>query len=285
MSGTYYSRRIAKMGCNSRGFTLIELLVVIAIIGLLAAILFPVFARARENARRVSCISNMKQIGLGMLQYAQDYDERYYGASRITSPPTPAVLIYPGVGWAGGIYTYIKSAQVFKCPNDSNDGIGTNVPVSYALNYYAASTTLAAHQYPALGILFSEISGTSVNVTDPQEAGSPVHSAIDNGQILLWADGTGNVQCCKIGAAVYHTRGAGVLDNLKGRMKDDDEPGPQPTRPRHFDGACYAYLDGHVKYVRPDAVRSFNYSSGPVPVGHPYITASDPTGAAYYSAE
>jgi prepilin-type N-terminal cleavage/methylation domain-containing protein len=59
-----------------RGFTLIELLVVIAIIAILAAILFPVFARARENARRASCSSNMKQIGLGFLQYTQDYDER-----------------------------------------------------------------------------------------------------------------------------------------------------------------------------------------------------------------
>ena len=60
-----------------RGFTLIELLVVIAIIAILAAILFPVFARARENARRSSCLSNMKQIGLGMMQYSQDNDERY----------------------------------------------------------------------------------------------------------------------------------------------------------------------------------------------------------------
>lgn len=64
---------------SKKGFTLIELLVVIAIIAILAAILFPVFARARENARRASCQSNLKQIGLGILQYAQDYDERYPG--------------------------------------------------------------------------------------------------------------------------------------------------------------------------------------------------------------
>lgn len=65
---------------QSRGFTLIELLVVIAIIAILAAILFPVFARARENARRTSCLSNLKQMGLGMMMYVQDYDETYpYG--------------------------------------------------------------------------------------------------------------------------------------------------------------------------------------------------------------
>ena len=166
-----------------------------------------------------------------------------------------------------------------------NNGSGANVPVSYAFNYYAASTALSVHEYPAMGILFSEISGTSINVTDPQESGSPAYSAIDNGQILLWADPTGYFQCCKMGATIYHTRGAGVLDHLKGRMDDSDEWGPQPTQPRHFNGANYAFMDGHAKWVRPQAVRSFNYSYGPVPPGHAYITASDSTGAAYYSGQ
>ena len=154
------------------GFTLIEILVVIAIIGILAAILFPAFARARENARRASCMSNMKQLGLGMLQYAQDYDERYYGATKAS---TPALLIslLPGIGWAGAMYPYVMSAQVYKCPNDTNPGTGMNVPVSYAMNKYGADTTFAAHQYPSMGILFSEISGSSVNVVNHREAGSP----------------------------------------------------------------------------------------------------------------
>src|SRR5215216_4432933 len=79
-----------------RGFTLIELLVVIAIIAILAAILFPVFARARENARRTSCLSNLKQLSLGIMQYTQDYDERLPQAMYDTketysgSEPTPA---------------------------------------------------------------------------------------------------------------------------------------------------------------------------------------------------
>ncbi len=98
------------------GFTLIELLVVIAIIGILAAILFPVFGRARENARRTSCLSNLKQIGLGLLQYTQDYDEQntrsWYGSSRASNATT-------SYKWMDAIYPYVKSEQVFNCPSHS----------------------------------------------------------------------------------------------------------------------------------------------------------------------
>ena len=95
-------------------FTLIELLVVIAIIAILAAILFPVFGRARENARRSSCQSNLKQIGLGILQYKQDYDERFplYGTAAAASPATVS-------GWAYTVQPYVKSEQIFQCPSDT----------------------------------------------------------------------------------------------------------------------------------------------------------------------
>ena len=89
-------------------FTLIELLVVIAIIAILAAILFPVFARARENARRSSCQSNLKQIALGFMQYTQDYDEKFPGSDwrqhklALTRPANP-------FGWADGLQPYLKS--------------------------------------------------------------------------------------------------------------------------------------------------------------------------------
>jgi len=96
------------------GFTLIELLVVIAIIAILAAILFPVFARARENARRASCQSNLKQIGLGVLMYAQDYDEKY-PFSDWWAPATPKPQ-----GWANRVQPYLKSIGVFGCPSDPN---------------------------------------------------------------------------------------------------------------------------------------------------------------------
>jgi prepilin-type N-terminal cleavage/methylation domain-containing protein/prepilin-type processing-associated H-X9-DG protein len=93
-----------------RGFTLIELLVVIAIIAILAAILFPVFAKAREKARQSSCLSNLKQLALGILQYAQDYDEMY--------PMTRVGTIYwcPVSGQPAGLLDpYIRNTQVFKC--------------------------------------------------------------------------------------------------------------------------------------------------------------------------
>ena len=138
------SRNNAK---QKHGFTLIELLVVIAIIAILAAILFPVFARARDNARRVSCMSNLKQIGLGFMQYAQDYDERYplpmwESASTYTSTvasgsghtfimqdpvdsgtPAGRYEFSPGsgfghyYGWMDFIFPYVKSVQIFTCPS------------------------------------------------------------------------------------------------------------------------------------------------------------------------
>ena len=108
------------MNCRRLAFTLVELLVVIAIIAILAAILFPVFARARENARRSSCQSNLKQIGLGLLQYIGDYDEKMprsaYGPGA-TAVAAPSDSIY--YKWMDAIYPYTKSAQIFNCPSDA----------------------------------------------------------------------------------------------------------------------------------------------------------------------
>ncbi len=96
-----------------RAFTLIELLVVIAIIAILAAILFPVFAQAREKARAASCVSNMKQIGLAALMYAQDYDEVFVGS--YTYPNTWGQC--PMLRWNDLIYPYMKNIQIFACPS------------------------------------------------------------------------------------------------------------------------------------------------------------------------
>ena len=104
-----------------KGFTLIELLVVIAIIALLASILFPVFARAREKARQASCGSNLKQIGLGLMQYVQDYDE----VLPLAMPRVSAGCVAQSGSWMDFIYPYVKSNDIFDCPdNAANSGVG-----------------------------------------------------------------------------------------------------------------------------------------------------------------
>jgi len=97
------------------GFTLIELLVVIAIIAILAAILFPVFARAREKARQTSCLSNQKQIALALLMYSQDVDERF---PAVYNDNVPAIGRYI---WADCIAPYVKNREIFSCPGGPND--------------------------------------------------------------------------------------------------------------------------------------------------------------------
>ena len=110
-------------GSRRDGFTLIELLVVVAIIAVLAAILFPVFARARENARRTSCLSNQKQIGLATLQYLQDYDERYM-----------VVDHHSDYAWFDPLQPYIKSEQIFRCPSMPPETLSPRPRTDYLMN-------------------------------------------------------------------------------------------------------------------------------------------------------
>src|SRR5436305_13565552 len=116
---------------RKRGFTLVELLVVIAIIAILSAILFPVFATARERARQVSCVSNERQLGLAFAQYTQDNDETF--PSGIENP-LPASEYWRGNGWSSEIYPYVKNTGVYKCPDDNGHTVGSAVPISYFMN-------------------------------------------------------------------------------------------------------------------------------------------------------
>lgn len=154
-----------------RGFTLIELLVVIAIIAILAAILFPVFARAREAARQSSCVSNLKQLGTSMLMYTQDYDEALPGAAPFNSasPYGHWVLAYNnGAGQnagqpgpfpvdQGALYPYVKNTQVYICPSDS---LGQTKRLSYTMNAACHFQKLAAAQTVSTTPLFVDESTT-----------------------------------------------------------------------------------------------------------------------------
>ena len=157
-----------------RGFTLIELLVVIAIIAILAAILFPVFAKAREKARQTSCTSNEKQLGLGFLQYTQDYDEQM---------PQPLVGGGPGGaysrGWAGAIYPYVRSVGVYKCPDDPNDTLSYSLNINASPSVSGQTGTTTNWTAPASTVMLFETSGDTT--TNPANATPETTSGIGNG--------------------------------------------------------------------------------------------------------
>ncbi|MCX7599849.1 MAG: DUF1559 domain-containing protein [Armatimonadetes bacterium] len=127
------------------GFTLIELLVVIAIIAILAAILFPVFARAREKARQTSCLSNVKQIALAMMMYAQDYDECYMVVDHVI-----------GYDWWMPLQAYVKNSQIFRCPSRQANP-ATEPATDYLLNgLFAHGSPMAMFDRPADQIVIAE---------------------------------------------------------------------------------------------------------------------------------
>ncbi len=166
------ARPLARSG-RQGGFTLIELLVVIAIIAILAAILFPVFAQAREKARQTACLSNMKQIGLAIMMYAQDWDETMVPVDNYLGTNDPNFKF-----WAANIGPYIKNNQLFQCPSNPNKdlinfdflfGIQSYWFTSYALNWRMDSPlffqhvlTLAAVNTPAQKIQVGEVRAQNI---------------------------------------------------------------------------------------------------------------------------
>ena len=265
-----------------KGFTLIELLVVIAIIAILAAILFPVFAQAREKARAISCISNEKQMSLSWSMYTQDYDETVVPYSTGGGSFTIAFL------WPVVLQPYIKNFQVYKCP-DSAFAIGYTYNANMARSDgYANSTprALAGIQLPAVSPIFIDGNGIS----------GPTGAAYNNPNSLNWPYPYNQALAFFInGGATSSSRfindvaqaAMGVAPgwnsarqpNASNQGTGVDFPGATAAT-RHSSGANYAFADGHAKFMRaPDvtkpnnpALTGLNYMGdgqvGPAPNGN-----------------
>jgi len=204
-------------------FTVIELLIVIAIIAILAALLLPVFQKVRTRAYRAQCSSNLRQIGLGMVLYAQDNEEKLM-PGHLLSAPNP-VTGNDTAGWAGAFNPYLQSVGVFVCPTDETPkaviGGDTYFPVTYFMNVNL-SAKVTAGGLPLAGLTF------------------PANTVL-----------------------IAESTGGGLAANIA-RLNDSNEVETifanyfvsvtAPGANRHEGGRDFLLADGHIKWLRPDAV-------------------------------
>lgn len=230
-----FDARLAK-----RAFTLIELLVVIAIISLLAAILFPVFGRVRENARRTSCASNLKQIGIGVLQYMQDYDEYYpinwdyNGNGSISNPEVE--------GWRYYLMSYIKNDQIYRCPSSSVPG-GTPTGNVY-IDVPIAGGPLRAYYRYNYAANSNVIRRTDINPKVPLKMSQMTRPS----EMLLIADAAHNV----IDTGLWTVVNAGWQGNITGAS--DIPSYVDQNSSRHLGGSNILWGDGHVKWLNQSRI-------------------------------
>ncbi|MDR3706830.1 MAG: DUF1559 domain-containing protein [Capsulimonadaceae bacterium] len=239
---------------RQEGFTLIELLVVIAIIAILAAVLFPVFAQAREKARAAACLSNEKQLGLAIVQYVQDYDERL-----------PCGNNSLGEGWSSQIYPYVKSLAAFACPDDTTPS--TTGP-SYSLISYAANLAVFAYntgtianlgqnqaatisQFNAASstVLLFEVTGCEAQPQIQADTNSPLGRAASAGSTPNCLNAQPTVNC-------KYAEGFDSLGRGMGMRSSVFSTSNSTPNPYHQTGNNYVAADGHVKFLRPNQISS-----------------------------
>jgi len=233
---------------TSRGFTLVELLVVVAIIALLAAILFPVFSRARENARRSSCQSNEKQIMTGVMMYTQDYDESY----------PPEYVGYTGLGqicWAQLIYNYINNQDVFLCPSDTSPTKPTNMSTTSVVGYPAAFALSYGNNEMFIYKAVNVNAGVTTVQEPPSGNGGIFLSKVASPSTTVYlAEGLSDVRTAAVRASLPNTwpllPGAFSLDPLEAIPIGSASAAHGGPFERHLDTTNVAFADGHVKAMR-----------------------------------
>mgnify|MGYP000327269294 CR=1 FL=1 len=223
-----------------RGFTLIELLVVIAIIAILAAILFPVFARAREQARKTSCLSNLRQLGTAFHMYNQDYDENWPGVRFGNGPGYgwPWTVWQGSVDWTGvfthAVQPYIKNRDIFQCPSATEvDRWSGRNGLSYCYNEYLYNTDQGWSKEAK--VASAPMGAANVSV---------LSECFSSGIYMDWEGGG-------------PTLPDGTMDGLN-RIRYHTW---NPWSANH-EGTNIGYADGHAKFMPKDRIRSYRMPSG-----------------------
>jgi len=240
-------------------FTLIELLVVVAIIAILAAILFPVFARARENSRRATCQSNLKQMGLGLLQYSQDFDETFpaYDLNNAFSNGKDVI-------WIDGVQPYVKNYQIFNCPSDSY-----TLPASInGVNGYANGNALPQ---ALRGGGDGQVGSYAINALY-QDPASNVQSPSGKSLAAIGSSSTTILVADALAAAnraFFYCYNAGfqspTVDNSTTPVTFRDQSGSGgmgALGERHLDTINLLFCDGHVKAMKLSAVAAKTCGTG-----------------------